>query len=78
MPNRILIAIMLGILLWGSVHAYGAYTFNHNPWRAVVMIGFTVGFLEFWLMMILFRAWRQKRKLEQDQATADPEPHASK
>lgn len=62
---------MVGVLIWGSVHAFGAYygygvnTQHYNPWRAVVMIAFTVGFVEFWLMMLLFRSWRLKRKAQQ-------------
>lgn len=46
---------MLGLILWGAVHAYGAYLMNHNPLRGIVISGFTGGFLGFWGLLLYFR-----------------------
>jgi hypothetical protein len=47
--------VAVGVLAWGLFHAYGAYTFNHNPWRAVVVMACVLGFLGFWGMLLLNR-----------------------
>jgi hypothetical protein len=44
--------IALGLVLWGGIHAYGAYLLNHNPWRAVVTSLFTAGFVLFWGVLL--------------------------
>lgn len=51
--------IMLGLLAWGAVHALGAYGHNQNPWRAVVVMGFSLAFVGFWVALL---AWRARQK----------------
>ena len=46
---------MLGLVLWGGLHAYGAYLMNHNPLRGLVIGAFTGGFLGFWGLLLFFR-----------------------
>jgi hypothetical protein len=41
-------AIMTAVAAWGCLHAYGAYLFNHNPLRALVLGVATGGFLAAW------------------------------
>jgi CHASE2 domain-containing sensor protein len=55
---RIIRWVALAILAWGIFHAIGAWRFNHNPLRAVVVLGCVAGFLGFWLAML---AARQRR-----------------
>jgi ABC-type transport system involved in Fe-S cluster assembly fused permease/ATPase subunit len=57
--RNVLALIMLGVLVWGSIHALGAYWFNYNPWRALVVMVCVVGYLGFWLLMLQMRARRK-------------------
>lgn len=58
--------LMVGLLAWGLFHAVGAYRFNHNPWRSVVVLACSLAFLGFWAAMLASR----KRRLDR-QAAAD-------
>ena len=72
--------IMLGISIWGVVHAYGAYLLNHNPLRGLVVGAFTGGFLAFWGLMIYWK-WdhlTQAGREEARQAKNSVEPPKSK
>lgn len=66
MNNKNAIAIiMLGVLAWGLFHAVGAYwnfSTNSNPWRFVVVLGFVLAFLLFWLTMLAARNRRLARR----------------
>jgi len=54
--SRILFgSIMAALIVWGLFHAAGAYLFNHNPMRAVVVIVSFALFLGFWLFMLNLR-----------------------
>jgi hypothetical protein len=59
--NLIIVWIVLGVFLWGTIHAVGAYvnyTLTDNPWRvgrAIVVLLFVEGFLAFWLVLLLLR-----------------------
>ncbi len=50
--------IVLALIAWGIFHAVGAWRFNHNPLRAVVVLVCVAGFLGFWMTML---AVRQRR-----------------
>jgi CHASE2 domain-containing sensor protein len=56
--RRIIRWVVLAILAWGVFHAVGAWRLNHNPLRAVVVLGCVAGFLGFWMAML---AARQRR-----------------
>ena len=47
-----------GIVVWGVFHAIGAWRFNHNPLRAVVVLACVAAFVGFWMTML---AVRQRR-----------------
>lgn len=59
--NLLIVWIVLGVFLWGTLHAVGAYvnyTLTDNPWRigrAIVVLLFVEGFLAFWLLLLLLR-----------------------
>ena len=55
---RIIRWVVLGVLAWGLFHAVGAWRFNNNPLRAVVVLACVLVFLGFWMMML---AVRQRR-----------------
>jgi hypothetical protein len=56
--NRLILAIIAGVFVWGlwlAAGAYWNYEPNTNPWRFVVVLGCVTGFLAFWLLMLLAR-----------------------
>ena len=57
----VLAMIMIAILAWGVFHAVGAYSLNHNPWRAVVVLGFSMAFLAFWISLLVVQRNRPPR-----------------
>ncbi len=56
--ERLLRWVMAGVVAWGCVHAIGAWRFNHDPRRAVVVLGCVAAFLGFWLVMLAARRRR--------------------
>ncbi len=68
MNVRLIVLIILGVLAWGTFHAVGAYYFNHDIRRPMVVLGCTVAFLGFWLLMLRSRNRRLRR--ERDDAEA--------
>ena len=55
---RIIRWVVAGIVVWGVFHAIGAWRFNHNPLRAVVVLACVAAFVGFWMTML---AVRQRR-----------------
>lgn len=60
--------IMLAVLAWGIFHAIGAYTFNWNIYRPLIVIGCSLVFLGFWLAMLRGR----RRRLARQRTLGDP------
>jgi hypothetical protein len=54
----VLLLIMAGIVGWGVFHAVGAYSFNHNAARPLMVMGCVAAFLGFWAIMLASRARR--------------------
>ncbi len=59
--RNVLTLIMLGVLAWGAIHALGAYWYNYNPWRALVVMSCVLAYLGFWMLMLQQRARRKSR-----------------
>jgi ABC-type transport system involved in Fe-S cluster assembly fused permease/ATPase subunit len=59
--RTILTIVMAALALWAVYIAVGAYWYNFNPWRAVVVLGCMAAFLGFWLLMLWARARRSQR-----------------
>jgi protein-S-isoprenylcysteine O-methyltransferase Ste14 len=59
--QRLIVLIFLGVLAWGVFHAVGAYRLNHNVARPLVVLGCTLAFLGFWLIMLRSRSRRIDR-----------------
>ncbi len=53
-----IVAITVGVAVWGAVLAVGAWRLNHNPWRAVLVAACVAAFLGFWWLMLAVRARR--------------------
>lgn len=59
--RRVYLWIVLGLVAWGLFHAVGAYRFNHNPWRGVVVFSATAAFLGVWALLLAHRRRRLER-----------------
>lgn len=53
--------IALAVAAWGVYHAIGAYRYNHNPWRAVMVLACVGGFLGFWGLLLRSARFRELR-----------------
>jgi len=63
--NRLVALIMVAVLAWGVFQAVGAYLFNHNPWRPLMVMACVLGFLGFWALMLASRRARTSRHHEE-------------
>jgi hypothetical protein len=54
--------IMVAVLAWGIFHAVGAYRYNHNPLRAVMVLVCVAAYLGFWGAMLASRRARLARQ----------------
>lgn len=55
-------AIMVAVLTWGIYHAIGAYRYNHNPMRAVMVLGCVAAYLGIWCLLLAARRARLERE----------------
>ena len=60
--ERLILWIMAGIVLWGLVHAIGAWRLNHAPRRVIVVLACVAAFLGFWLTLLRTRRRRLARR----------------
>lgn len=51
---------MVAIVIWGCVHAVGAWRLNNDPRRMLVVLACVAAFLGFWLAMLAARRRRLK------------------
>jgi len=56
-PRLLFVLIMGGMVVWGAYVALGAYLYNYNPWRGVIVLVCVGLFLGFWLLLL----WNQGR-----------------
>jgi hypothetical protein len=62
--RRLILWIVLGVFVWGAIHAVGAYV-NYKfdspwrVWRGVVVLLFVEAFLAFWLLLLWLRRGRR-------------------
>jgi hypothetical protein len=63
---RIPLLISAVLTVWGAALAYGAYRLNHNPWRAVMVMGCVAAFLAFWWGLLGIRALRTKQPTDRE------------
>jgi hypothetical protein len=55
MGRRLTTIIVAGLTAWGLCLALGAYLFNHNPWRALIVLGCFAGFVGCWWLLLRSR-----------------------
>jgi hypothetical protein len=56
--RRVLWLIFAAVLIWGLYHAVGAYRFNHNPYRPLVVVACVGGYLAIWALLL----WRRRSR----------------
>src|SRR5687767_1483246 len=49
---RLIVLLIAAVLAWGIFHAIGAYRFNHDPRRALMVLACVLGFLAFWGLLL--------------------------
>ncbi len=57
-PNRLILLIIVALLVWGVLHAVGAYLFGLGFWdllKAAVVLACMLAFLGFWLLLLARR-----------------------
>ncbi len=59
-PRLIIGLIMAALLVWASYLAIGAYYFNRNPWRPILVLGCMVVFVGWWLLLLWARSRRKQ------------------
>ena len=53
--------LIVALAVWGLYHAVGAYFFNHDIRRGLVVLACMALFVAFWLALLRFRAKRPRR-----------------
>ncbi len=62
MSQRTLLALIMGgLVAWSLYVAVGAYLYNYNPWRVVVILGCASLFVGFWSLALWNRSRRARR-----------------
>jgi hypothetical protein len=65
--RRLILLIVVGVFIWGTIHALGAYL-KYTPdspwrvWRAFIVLICVESFLAFWLLMLALRRRRKTLK----------------
>ena len=57
--RNLLIWVILAVVAWGAYHVAGAYFYDRNPWRSLVVAGSFALFLGLWLLLLGLRRKRQ-------------------
>jgi hypothetical protein len=60
-PRLVMSLIMLALVLWGAYVAVGAYLYNRNPWRGVIVLVSVALFLGLWMLALWSRSRRAGR-----------------
>ncbi len=61
-PAALILLIAAGLLLWGLIHAAGAYRYNYHLGRPLIVLGATLAFLGFWFLLLLGQSRRRRRR----------------
>lgn len=73
--NRIILAIVAAVFVWGTVLAVGAYRFNFHTGRFLMVQGCVLAFLMFWLALLIYRR-RMPRRSAAAQTPPDQAPRS--
>jgi len=59
--RRWIVGLVLALAAWGLYNAIGAYLFNHDIRRGVVVTVAMAAFLGWWLLLLRFRGKKQSK-----------------
>jgi hypothetical protein len=71
-PSRVIYLILIGLLIWGTILALGAYLNNASGWAGVVVATCSLGFISFWGAMLLLRGRKLRRAGEHERRDGHP------
>jgi hypothetical protein len=54
--HRPILAIMAAVMAWGCLHALGAYLFEHDYRKPLIVCGFLLAFLGVWALLLANRS----------------------
>jgi hypothetical protein len=54
--------LVVGLAGWGLYHAVGAFLFNHDVRRGLVVLACMSAFLVWWLLLLRLRSKRRQRE----------------
>ncbi|HEY2894566.1 MAG TPA: hypothetical protein VGJ16_10150 [Pirellulales bacterium] len=60
-PTKLLALIMGALALWGVYVAIGAYLYNRNPWRPLIVLASVGIFLGIWMLLLWGQSRRQRK-----------------
>ena len=66
-PRSIMMLVFATVLAWGAYLAIGAYLYNNDPRRGLIVLGSFALFLGFWALMLGFRARRMRQTSESNE-----------
>lgn len=58
--HRPILAIMAAVMAWGCLHALGAYLFEHDYRKPLIVCGFLLAFLGVWAALLAVRSRHQQ------------------
>ncbi len=71
-PSRVVYLILIGLWIWGTILALGAYWNNASGWAGVVVASCSLGFISFWGAMLLLRERRLQRRADEMEQERHP------
>lgn len=71
-PTRVVYLILIGLLVWGTMLALGAYLNNASGWAGLIVASCSLGFISFWGAMLLLRARKLRRTADRDRSAGHP------
>lgn len=60
--HRPILMIMAAVMIWGSLHALGAYLFEYDYRKPLIVCGFLLAFLGAWAALLAIRSRHQQRE----------------
>ena len=60
--RRLPYIIMAALAIWGLIHALGAYLYNYNPWRGIIVLACMAVFIGWWVWLLRLQARRMAER----------------
>jgi predicted permease len=60
--RRLIILLAAALAAWGFYHAIGAFLFNHDVRRGLVVLACMAAFLGWWLLLVRYRTKKNREQ----------------